>query len=165
MNLCLPRSPEPPPTNDGPPLPHHGVIDFSLQFILACELRRQAIAADCAGSLPPGPPAPCPLPLAPRAPSPGPRPDPTLVLLRSGLSALLGLPENLGDVLDLGEQGVGDGRVGAALGASGARELGGVVEQLVQLRVLLEVRRLEVVGPQHPQVVFDQVGAFFLDVY
>src|SRR5229473_3511614 len=53
------------------------------------------------------------------------------------LSALLGLPENLGDVLDLGEQGVGDGRVGAALGASGARELGGVVEQLVQLRVLL----------------------------
>src|SRR5258707_2855807 len=81
------------------------------------------------------------------------------------LSALLGLPENLGDVLDLGEQGVRDGRVGAAFGASGARELGGVVEQLVQLRVLLEVRWLEVVGPQHPQVVFDQVGAFFLDVY
>src|SRR6266852_7154235 len=81
------------------------------------------------------------------------------------LSALLGLPENLGDVLDLGEQGVGGGRVGAALGASGACELGGVVEQLVQLRVLLEVRWLEVVGPQHPLVVFDKVGALFLDVY
>ena len=33
----------------------------------------------------------------------------------------------------------------------------------VQLRVLLEVRRLEVVGPQHPQVVLDQLGALLLD--
>src|SRR5262249_1159936 len=32
------------------------------------------------------------------------------------------------------------------------------------LRVLLEVRWLEVVGPQYPEVVFDQFGAFFLDV-
>ena len=34
---------------------------------------------------------------------------------------------------------------------------------VVQLRVLLEVRRLEVVGPQHPQVVLDQLGALLLD--
>src|SRR5215470_7251018 len=78
--------------------------------------------------------------------------------------ALLGLPEDLGDVLDLGEQGVGGGRVGAALGAAGAGQLGGVVEELVQLRVLLEVRWLEVVGPQHPEVMLDEVGALFLDV-
>jgi hypothetical protein len=32
-----------------------------------------------------------------------------------------------------------------------------------KLRVLLEVRRLEVVGPQHPQVVLDQLGALLLD--
>ena len=49
------------------------------------------------------------------------------------------------------------------LGAGGAGELGGLVEQLVQLRVLLEVRRLEVVGPQHPEVVLDQLGALLLD--
>ena len=50
-----------------------------------------------------------------------------------------------------------------ALGAAGAGELGGLVEQVVQLRVLLEVRGLEVVGPQHPQVVLDQLGALLLD--
>ena len=33
----------------------------------------------------------------------------------------------------------------------------------VQLRVLLEVRGLEVVGPEHPQVVLDQLGALLLD--
>src|SRR5450756_2845388 len=49
------------------------------------------------------------------------------------------------------------------LGATRAGELGGLVEQGVQLGVLLEVRWLEVVGPQHPQVMFDQVGALFLD--
>src|SRR5580704_18071633 len=76
---------------------------------------------------------------------------------------LLGLPEDLVDLLDLGQQFVRLGRVRAALGAGRPGELGGLVEQLVQLRVLLEVRRLEVVGPQHPQVVRDQLGALFLD--
>src|SRR5690348_955918 len=70
-------------------------------------------------------------------------------------SALLGLPEDLVDLLDLREELVGFGHIGAALGASGASELSGLVEQRVELRVLLEVRRLEVVGPQHPQVVLD----------
>ena len=41
--------------------------------------------------------------------------------------------------------------------------LGGLPEQLVQLGVLLEVLGLEVVGPQHPQVVLDQVGPLLLD--
>ena len=45
----------------------------------------------------------------------------------------------------------------------GAGQLGGLVDELVQLRVLLEVRGLEVVGPQHPQVVLDQLGALLLD--
>src|SRR6266702_8372324 len=76
---------------------------------------------------------------------------------------LLGLPEDLVDLLDLGQQFLRLGHVHAALGAGGARELGGLVEQLVQLRVLVEVRRLEVVGPQHPQVVLDQLGTLFLD--
>ena len=44
------------------------------------------------------------------------------------------------------------------LRAGGPGRLGGLVEQVVQLRVLLEVRRLEVVGPQHPQVVLDQLA-------
>ena len=38
-----------------------------------------------------------------------------------------------------------------------------LLNRLVQLRVLLEVRRLEVVGPQHPEVVLDQLGALLLD--
>src|SRR5690242_16946890 len=78
-------------------------------------------------------------------------------------SALLGLPEDLVDLLDLGQQFVRLGHVHAALGTRGPGELGGLVEQLVQLRVLLEVRRLEVVGPQHPQVMLDQLGTLFLD--
>jgi hypothetical protein len=78
-------------------------------------------------------------------------------------SALLGLPEDLADLLDLGQQFVRLGHVHAALGARGPGELGGLVEQLVQLRILLEMRRLEVVGPQDPQVVLDQLGELFLD--
>src|SRR5580693_7385946 len=80
-------------------------------------------------------------------------------------SGLLGLPEDLVDLLDLGQQVVGLGHARAALGAGGASQLGGLVEQRVQLRVLLEVRRLEVVGPQHPQVVLDQLRTLFLDDY
>src|ERR1022692_245648 len=76
---------------------------------------------------------------------------------------LLGLPEDLVDLVDLGQQFVRLGDVGAALGATSAGQLGGLVEQRVQLGVLLEVRRLEVVRPQHPQVVLDQLGPLFLD--
>src|SRR5713226_4669623 len=79
-------------------------------------------------------------------------------------SALLGLPEDLVDLLDLGEKLFRLGHVDAALGAGRAGELGGLVEQRVQLRVLLEVRGLEVVGPQHPQVVLDQLGPLLLDL-
>ena len=50
-----------------------------------------------------------------------------------------------------------------ALGAGRAGELGRLVDEGVQLGVLLEVRGLEVVGPQHPQVVLDQLGALLLD--
>src|SRR6195952_1822416 len=80
--------------------------------------------------------------------------------LRSGL---LRLPEDLGDLVDLGQQLVGLARVELALGTAGAGQLGGLVDELVELRVLLEVRGLEVVGPQHPQVVLDQLGALLLD--
>src|SRR5487761_685332 len=77
--------------------------------------------------------------------------------------ALLGFPEDLADLLDLRQQLVGHAGVVAALRARGARQLRGLVEQGVQLRVLLEVGRLEVVGPQHPQVMLDQLGALLLD--
>src|ERR1700712_4354657 len=80
--------------------------------------------------------------------------------LRSGL---LRLPEDLGDLVDLGQQLVGLARVELALGTTGAGQLGGLVDELVELRVLLEVRGLEVVGPQHPQVVLDELGALVLD--
>src|ERR1700674_4160208 len=74
-----------------------------------------------------------------------------------------GLPEDLADLVDLGQQLVRLRDVGAALGAARARQLRGGVEQLIELRVLLEVRWLEVVGPQYPQMVLDQVGALLLD--
>src|SRR5580698_6768174 len=67
------------------------------------------------------------------------------------LLALLGLPEDLGDLLDLAQQLVRLLDRAAALGAARPGQLGGLVEQLVELRVLLEVGGLEVVGPQHPQ--------------
>src|SRR6266567_7771001 len=76
---------------------------------------------------------------------------------------LLGLPEDLVDLLDLGQQFLCLGHIRAALGTRSPRELGGLVEQLVQLGILLEVRRLEVVGPQHPEVMLDQLGTLFLD--
>jgi hypothetical protein len=56
------------------------------------------------------------------------------------VSALLGLPEDLGDLVDLGEQLVSDGDVVAGLrAATAAGKLGRLVEQLVELGVLLEV--------------------------
>src|SRR5205807_10020246 len=78
-------------------------------------------------------------------------------------SALLGLPEDLVDLGDQVEQLLALGRVHGALGAGRAGGLGRLVEQLVQVRVLLEVRGLEVVGPENPQVVLDELGALFLD--
>src|ERR1022692_4311138 len=79
-------------------------------------------------------------------------------------SGLLRLPEDLVNLVDPGQQLVRSGHVGAALGAAAtAGQLGGFVEQLVQLRVLLEVWRLEVVRPQHPQMVLDEFGPLLLD--
>src|SRR5664279_69193 len=72
----------------------------------------------------------------------------------------------LEDLVDLGnllQELRPGGRVGRALYPAGAGELGGLVEQRVELRVLREVRGLEVVGPEHPEVVLDQVGPLLLD--
>src|SRR5829696_7277741 len=85
------------------------------------------------------------------------------LMRRSYPSGLLRLPEDLVDLRDQLQQLVRLGRVDLALAAGRAGLLGGVVEQLVQLRVLLEVRCLEVVGPQHPQVVLDQLRTLLLD--
>src|SRR4051812_31648916 len=76
-------------------------------------------------------------------------------------SRRLGLPEDLVDLTDPVEQLLGHLRVARVLRLTG--ELGGPPEQLVEIRVRLEVLRLEVVGPQHPQVVLHEVGALLLD--
>src|SRR4051812_26458912 len=78
-------------------------------------------------------------------------------------SGLLRLPEDLVDLGDLLQELLGLTRVDGALAARCAGELGRLVEQLVELRVLLEVRRLEVVGPQHPQVVLHELRTLLLD--
>src|SRR6266536_79314 len=78
-------------------------------------------------------------------------------------SRLLGLPEDLRDLLDLAEQLVGGCRIDRALRAARPRQLGRLVEKLVQVRVLHEVGRLEVIGPEHPEVVLEQFGALLLD--
>src|SRR5512144_1423907 len=76
---------------------------------------------------------------------------------------LLRLPEDLRDLVDLVEQLLRDGGVERTLRAAGAGELGRVPEQLVQLRVLLEVVRLDVVRTKDPQVVLDEVRPLLLD--
>src|SRR5580700_3125757 len=96
---------------------------------------------------------------------PGAQRNPGFITHAAPGSGLLGLPEDLVDLVDLAQQLVGLGHVRAALGASGPGQLGGLVEHLVQLRVLREVRRLEVVRPQHPQVVLDQLSTLLLDDY
>src|ERR1044072_1621953 len=78
-------------------------------------------------------------------------------------SGLLRLPEDLVDLGDLVEQLLRLPGVGRALRAGRTGQLGRLVEQLVQPGGLLEVRGLEVVGPQHPEVVLDQLGPLLLD--
>src|SRR3954451_21034742 len=88
---------------------------------------------------------------------------PVVVQLEWPSSGLLRLPEDLVDLGDLLQQLLGLARVDGALAARGTGELRRLVEQLVQVGVLLEVRRLEVVGPQHPQMVLHELGPLLLD--
>src|SRR3954463_10480299 len=88
---------------------------------------------------------------------------PVVVQLEWPSSGLLRLPEDLVDLGDLLQQLLGLAGVDGALAAGSAGELRRLVEQLVELRVLLEVRRLEVVGPQHPQVVLHELRTLLLD--
>src|SRR5439155_21904473 len=83
--------------------------------------------------------------------------------VNASASGLLRLPEDLVDLADEVEKLLSVVRVVRLLGGAGG--LGGVPEELVQVRVRLEVVGLEVVGPQNPQVVLDEVGALFLDEY
>src|SRR6266550_7184185 len=80
---------------------------------------------------------------------------------RTSALALFRVPEDLVDLADQVEQLLSLVRVGRLLGVAGL--LGGVPEELVQLRVLLNVLGLEVVGPQHPQVVLHEIGPLFFD--
>src|ERR1700722_2007260 len=81
--------------------------------------------------------------------------------LEARMPLLLGLPKDLVDLGDLGQEVVGDRGVVGLLGV--ARGLGGVPEDLVQVRVSLEMGRREVVGPQHPEMMLDQVSPLLLD--
>ena len=74
---------------------------------------------------------------------------------------LLGLPEDVGDLVDRLEQLLGDGDVGRLLDVT--RAVHAVPEQLVQIRELLEVLLGEEVRPQHHQVMLDLLGALLLD--
>src|SRR3954454_23902311 len=84
------------------------------------------------------------------------RADPQRTLGRSGrLLLALRLPEDLFDLGDGVEELLAVGRVDRVLRLAG--QLGGVPEQLVQRGVLLEMLGLEVVGPEHPQVMFAEL--------
>lgn len=71
---------------------------------------------------------------------------------RGAGSGLLRLPEDLVDLGDVVERLLARRRVGGRLG--GREGLQGVVDQLVQLGVLLEVRGLEVVAPEDGEWCF-----------
>src|SRR4051794_26383928 len=86
-----------------------------------------------------------------------------LVSAASPWSGLLCLPEDLVDVGDGVEQLLALLRGEALLRLAG--ELGGLPELVVEVRILLQVLGLEVVGPQHPQVVLDQIGPLLLDLH
>src|SRR3954463_16358328 len=88
---------------------------------------------------------------------------PVVVQLQWPSSGLLRLPEDLVDLGDLLQQLLGLAGVDGALAARSAGELRRLVEQLVQVGVLLEVRRLEVVGPEHPEMVLHQLCPLLLD--
>ena len=42
---------------------------------------------------------------------------------------------------------------------------GGAPEQIVQIRMILQVFGLEIIGPKHPQMMFDELTALFFDKY
>src|SRR5215212_2572834 len=94
-----------------------------------------------------------------RRPRPSPRLGPSARPNDSELA--LGLPEDLRDLVDLVQELLALRGVVRLLGRPGL--LGCVPEEVVQVRVLLEVLGLEIVGPQHPQVLLDQVRSLFLD--
>src|SRR5580692_8021730 len=70
-------------------------------------------------------------------------------------------PEEFCDGVDLAQETVGDVDVVGLLRVAGA--LGRHPEEVVKVRELLQVFELEVVGPQHPEVMLHEVGAFLLD--
>jgi len=74
---------------------------------------------------------------------------------------LLGRPEDLGDCVNLREETVGNGDVVGLLGFTG--RLRGLPEEVVKFTVRSEVLGLEVVGPQNPEVVLDQLATLFLN--
>ena len=76
-------------------------------------------------------------------------------------SALLGFPEDAVDFRDLAKKIIGHGDVRRVLGVTG--RLGRLPEKIVQLWVLFEMGRLEIISPQDPQVMLDEFGSFFLD--
>src|ERR1035437_9143276 len=74
---------------------------------------------------------------------------------------LLGRPEEFGDGVDLTEEPIGDRNVIGLLGVTGG--LRRHPKQIVEVRELLQVLDLEVVGPEDPEVVLDQVATLFFD--
>src|SRR4051795_5179557 len=122
---------------------------------------------DPAGA-PPDPPRPArpPIPDVPRCAPRGAHRvkggDPTAPpFTASRVDSALGLPEDLGDLVDRVEQLLTLRRVLRLL--RGAGFFRRVPEQVVQVLVLLEVLGLEVVGPQHPEVVLHEIGTLFFD--
>ena len=90
----------------------------------------------------------------------GPR-DPVVRGRADASSRYLRLPQNMASISAIAQQAVGHGHVARLLDLGG--RLRGLPEQVVEVREPLEVLRLEVVGPQHPEVVLDQVGPLLLD--
>ena len=76
---------------------------------------------------------------------------------------LLGLPEDFRNFIDLSEELIRHCNVDGALGSAGTGKLGGLVKQFVEIGVLLKVRWFEVIGPQNPKVLLDQVRALLFD--
>src|SRR5207253_2398215 len=88
-----------------------------------------------------------------------PKPGPTCYAVFSTLR--LRLPEHLRDLIDRVEELLALRGVVGLLGVAGF--LRRVPEQLVQVRILLEVLGLEVVRPEHPQMMLHEVRPLFLD--